>query len=263
MIEPDFDFIAQSLGLGALIKEPQLLESGLFSQVWRIGATQSYIVKLIAAQSPRIDSDYDTAERAAVLFKEQGVPAVPALQINNTFLQKVGVHRLLVYPYIAGTLLSLSAASSEQSYCIGQYLGRMHHHAKARQSVEGLIMSHRDLNPKNVIWDFNQKPHIIDWEWAGWIDPDFEAIHTALMWSGLMAAEFHEIPYRAFLAAYATGGHRITKNIFSLLNSVDDLWMDWLMLIKDRDDAGFDKNKAIQETTSILNFIRQDLRLCL
>lgn len=257
MITLDFDCIAASLDLGMLTREPEALESGLFSQVWRVDTTQSYIVKLIAAQSSRADSDYETAERVALFFKEQGVPAVPALQFNDTFLQNIGGYRLLIYPYIEGTVVPLNVAPPEQAYCIGHCLGRMHHHAKAWQSREGLIMSHRDLNPKNVIWDSHQKPHIIDWEWTGWVDPDFEAIHTALMWAGLMAAEFHEAPYRAFLAGYAASGEHITQALPLLLEAIYDLWADWLELIKNGDHATCDKDKASQEITDILNFIQK------
>ncbi len=45
-----------------------------------------------------------------------------------------------------------------------------------------LVISHRDLDPKNIIWN-KDKPVLIDWESAGYINPMHDLIETALYWS--------------------------------------------------------------------------------
>lgn len=45
-----------------------------------------------------------------------------------------------------------------------------------------LVISHRDLDPKNVLWN-KDKPVLIDWESAGYINPMQDLIETALYWS--------------------------------------------------------------------------------
>ena len=45
-----------------------------------------------------------------------------------------------------------------------------------------MVISHRDLEPKNVLWKENN-PIIIDWESAGFINPMQDVIETALSWS--------------------------------------------------------------------------------
>jgi len=45
-----------------------------------------------------------------------------------------------------------------------------------------LVISHRDLDPKNVLWN-KDKPVLIDWESAGYINPMHDLIETALYWS--------------------------------------------------------------------------------
>ena len=46
-----------------------------------------------------------------------------------------------------------------------------------------LIVSHRDLDCKNVMWqDFT--PYIIDWEASGFINPTLELVQAAWYWSG-------------------------------------------------------------------------------
>ena len=45
-----------------------------------------------------------------------------------------------------------------------------------------LVISHRDMDPKNVLWD-NENPIIIDWEAAGYVNPMQDLIEVALYWS--------------------------------------------------------------------------------
>lgn len=48
--------------------------------------------------------------------------------------------------------------------------------------AKGTVISHGDLEPKNVIWS-GSGPVIIDWESAGFIHPMFDLLETALYWS--------------------------------------------------------------------------------
>ncbi|WDV47007.1 phosphotransferase [Clostridiaceae bacterium M8S5] len=45
-----------------------------------------------------------------------------------------------------------------------------------------MIISHRDLDPKNVMWN-NDNPIIIDWESSNYINPMHELIETAIYWA--------------------------------------------------------------------------------
>jgi len=59
-----------------------------------------------------------------------------------------------------------------------------------------MVISHRDLDPKNVMWD-QDNPIIIDWEAAGYINPMQELIETAIYWS---ESEMENIDKERFLA---------------------------------------------------------------
>lgn len=43
------------------------------------------------------------------------------------------------------------------------------------------VISHRDLDPKNVMWD-GMNPYLIDWEAAGPVNPYQEFLEVALYW---------------------------------------------------------------------------------
>jgi len=49
--------------------------------------------------------------------------------------------------------------------------------------AKNLAVSHRDLDPKNVLWDAQDNYYIIDWEYAGLINKTKDVISTAIYWS--------------------------------------------------------------------------------
>ena len=61
------------------------------------------------------------------------------------------------------------------------------------------VISHRDLDPKNVLWQ-GMQPCIIDWEAAGYVNPWQELIELLNYWAD------DEEKARAMIAAY--GAHR-------------------------------------------------------
>jgi Ser/Thr protein kinase RdoA (MazF antagonist) len=63
------------------------------------------------------------------------------------------------------------------------------------------VYSHRDLDPKNVMWDKGQ-PVIIDWESAGEINPAHDLIETAVYWSANEAGGIDKDKFLAFVEGY-------------------------------------------------------------
>ncbi|MDQ0170631.1 phosphotransferase [Paenibacillus tundrae] len=63
------------------------------------------------------------------------------------------------------------------------------------------VISHRDLEPKNVMWQHN-KPIIIDWESAGRINPLHDLVETAIYWSVLDTGSVSQDKFMAFVLAY-------------------------------------------------------------
>lgn len=55
----------------------------------------------------------------------------------------------------------------------------------ARKEIStNLVVSHRDLDLPNILWDVNNNPTIIDWESSGVVNPFEELLETAWDWSG-------------------------------------------------------------------------------
>lgn len=55
----------------------------------------------------------------------------------------------------------------------------------AREELKNIqVISHRDLDLPNILWDKNNNPVIIDWESSSLVNPQEELIETSWDWSG-------------------------------------------------------------------------------
>jgi Ser/Thr protein kinase RdoA (MazF antagonist) len=64
-----------------------------------------------------------------------------------------------------------------------------------------LVISHRDLDPKNVLWN-QDKPVLIDWESAGFINPVKDLIEIAIYWSEDEMGNVDRERFFAFIRGY-------------------------------------------------------------
>lgn len=93
--------------------------------------------------------------------------------------------------------------------------------AKSNEAAEVLssetVISHRDLDPKNVMWN-QDIPTIIDWESAGYINPMQDLIETAAYWSDDGTENINNDLFSAFLEAYK--------------NNYGELQADWVLVLE-------------------------------
>jgi Ser/Thr protein kinase RdoA (MazF antagonist) len=64
-----------------------------------------------------------------------------------------------------------------------------------------LVISHGDLEPKNVIWNLDN-PVIIDWESAGYINPMQDLVETAIYWARDGKGNLDKDKFLAFINGY-------------------------------------------------------------
>ena len=91
-----------------------------------------------------------------------------------------------------------------------------------------LVISHCDLDQKNVLWLDDASPVLIDWEAAGWTNPTFELVDGALNWSGLVAGEFELASFEAFLDGYLSAGGIFYEQGKNALCGCIGNWLGWL-----------------------------------
>jgi Ser/Thr protein kinase RdoA (MazF antagonist) len=91
------------------------------------------------------------------------------------------------------------------------------------------VISHGDLDHKNVLWDDSGAPLIIDWESARRLNPTYELLLEALDWGGI-TAHFETKPFATFLEAYLDAGGRIVADeVPAVADAIQGTWVIWLM----------------------------------
>lgn len=102
-------------------------------------------------------------------------------------------------------------------------------HTAIPQLLDRLVVSHGDLDHKNVLWSGDHQALLIDWESAMYINPTYETLLEALDWSGITAS-FETGPFERFLSAYTgEGGVLDEHSIPAAFTSILGAWVNWLM----------------------------------
>ena len=91
------------------------------------------------------------------------------------------------------------------------------------------VISHGDLDHKNILWTTDGAPLIIDWESAMHHNPTYETLLESLDWSGI-TANFETRPYEQFLATYVAAGGRLDEScIPAAFATILGAWVNWMM----------------------------------
>jgi len=106
--------------------------------------------------------------------------------------------------------------------------------AKSQRSAQALlarhtVISHGDLDHKNVLWDAEGTPHLIDWECARRLNPTYELLLEALDWSAV-TSHMELSVFELMLAAYCEAGGEIEAELIDpAFRCLMGDWVNWLM----------------------------------
>ncbi|QLH43015.1 MAG: phosphotransferase [Coxiellaceae bacterium] len=91
-----------------------------------------------------------------------------------------------------------------------------------------LLISHRDIDCKNVIWSTVDTPVLIDWEYAGYTNPGMELFGVALNWSGIAIGKIDQALFMAVLQAYLRTKGRLPVFSHNTVMAYVGYCIDWL-----------------------------------
>ncbi|WLR42312.1 aminoglycoside phosphotransferase family protein [Bacillus carboniphilus] len=126
--------------------------------------------------------------------------------------------------------------------------------------ASNMVISHRDLDSKNVMWNFD-KPVLIDWESAGFINPHHDLVETAIYWSTKEKGEIDKQKFCTFIQSYQTRYGQVNadwRKVLSLgfLGKLD--WLEYSLKrslgIECTDEE--DKKMGTEQVTATINEIR-------
>lgn len=92
---------------------------------------------------------------------------------------------------------------------------------------EYMVISHRDLDPKNVMWH-QDIPYFIDWEAAGYVNPYQELLEVLNYWTNNGKGELDKDKFKILLNAYNEYTSTKTADWDCILNSGYAGMIGWL-----------------------------------
>lgn len=94
---------------------------------------------------------------------------------------------------------------------------------------DNIVISHGDLDQKNVMWTVENKPLLIDWESARKLNSTYEIINAALDWSGI-TTKFDKDLFRSMIKDYRDAGGIIDKRcVEAAFWGVMGNWINWMV----------------------------------
>lgn len=100
---------------------------------------------------------------------------------------------------------------------------------KAWDDISGKqVISHRDLDPKNVMWKDNM-PYIIDWEAAGYVNPYQELVEVLNYWITEENGNYSKDKFNALMQNYAENMEVNNVNWESVIDGSLDGMLGWMV----------------------------------
>lgn len=91
-----------------------------------------------------------------------------------------------------------------------------------------LVISHRDLDAKNVVWNNEDTPFLIDWESTGYVNPMVELIEVALNWSRNQDGTSDKERFQTVIEAYLEAGGSVNGKASDALHASFGGMLGWL-----------------------------------
>jgi thiamine kinase-like enzyme len=119
---------------------------------------------------------------------------------------------------------------------------------------ENSVVSHCDLDQKNVLWDDFETPFLIDWESARKINPIYEIVNASLDWSGV-GSDFNEKIFYSMIKEYEKKMPNIKSDDYEkAFIGVLGNWLNWLIYNVNRANKN-GSEMAIKQVFQTLNTI--------
>jgi len=154
------------------------------------------------------------------------------------------------------TITALIEKSELQNCSFAQNLKKSHnalmlindqYHEAIPKLKQNCVISHGDLDQKNVLWNKQDQPFLIDWESARLLNPTYEILNACLDWSGITTEYFNSEFFKLMMNKYITEGGKIDEgSLRPALFGIMGNWINWLVYnIKRSCDAEFAEQRTI------------------
>lgn len=127
-----------------------------------------------------------------------------------------------------------------------------------------VVVSHGDLDQKNVLWDKKGSPFLIDWECVRKLNPTYEIVNASLDWSGI-TTNFNKQLFINMITAYKKSGGILDKSaVEASFYGVIGNWLNWMIYNIKRSSQSEDieqKTLGTEQVIQVLHTIQQLQRI--
>lgn len=123
------------------------------------------------------------------------------------------------------------------------------------------VVCHGDLDQKNVLWDKNNSPILIDWESARKLNPTYEIVNASFDWSGI-SSHFDKDLFIKMIRTYENAGGMIDSLLFQAsFYGVQGNWIHWLIYNLERSCCSKDPEQKAMGLDQVEKTVATILRL--
>ena len=284
--------ISRLYGLGEMRAEPLVVTGGLLHRMYRLETERGvYAVKLLDPEimrRPEALGNMQRGEQVNAAFGMRNAAFDVCVSLGGVL--RAGERYCVVYPWVEGRSVFPPQITAAHCRVMGHVLGCIH---QANIHLDGMerctqaralfdwspcgdemlsgwdaaaveaqarlmdvqVISHRDLDPKNVMWR-SMRPCVIDWEAAGYVNPWQELVELLNYWAD------DEEKARAMITAYGEHIPLREADWDAAIAAGMDGMLGWLHYQLHKED-GAEQVRATLEELHRYAARAQDLRLWL
>lgn len=135
------------------------------------------------------------------------------------------------------------------------------YHSALSLLEQDIIISHGDLDPKNVLWDEYNNPLIIDWEASRKINPTYDIITAGLDWSGIANDTFNEQLFKRMISTYIISGGHIDTNLVQAAFYGVLGWINWMIYNIERAYSATEQEQIILSEEQVIRTLKTIIKL--
>ncbi len=289
--------LIEKCGLGTIEGEILPVSGGLMHKMFKVQTTTGiYAVKFLNPEimkRPSAMGNFLEAERLERILEDNEIPIVAALPFNDKKMVSVNGQYYYVFPWLEGKITNTNAITSEQSFKVGEILGRIHsidtvsskELALSEIDFESLLARGAPLLEENIslledaqnklnearkklpaisvisnddmdpknIIWEDGKAYVIDLECLGYSNPVSSCLNLSLQWA--INDKFNKDHLEAFFKGYLS----IYDNGFRSYDEVFGIaytWIEWLEYNIKRTSSAEEIKLGEIETVNTINKIK-------
>ena len=126
--------------------------------------------------------------------------------------------------------------------------------------TKNVLISHLDMDLKNVMWDKDDNPYLIDFESANYVNPTFDLLDVSLYWS-LAETNFNFSYFKEFISSYLEENNLNYDEVPLAIDSIYKNHLGWLAYNLDKIILNSKDKEALEEVNKAINSINNYFKI--